>query len=175
MLYALSIQPGYLAPSAAIVRGEVVSVDGWNTLEQALRRGGWGRLGLNLGQWQGRLRCPSRPPPHLYRFPPGRNPVTLSITGGAIMLEAKRVLLLKDGHPVGEGAGEAGGFLIAPLRDALHALPRSGGPVDVLRIGLLRGVTVDARLVAGIIYTASQVLSGAHARVICLHGGADAR
>ncbi len=173
MLYSLWKQPGYLAPNAAIVRGETVSVDGWNTLEQALHQGGWGRLGLNLSQWQGKLHCAAVPPKQRYTFPPGQRTVSVAITDGVLWLDAKQLLLLDKGRvSPSDLARDRTGLIIAPLFNRLKAQQRAGKQPDVLRIAIHRGLTVPSRLVASIIYTSTQVLRGTHARITCQEKGA---
>lgn len=168
MLYALWKQPDYLAPNVAIVQGEIVSVDAWNTLEQALHQGGWTQLGLNLVQWHGRLHCPPTPPAKRYTFGPGRRTVTVAITDGVVWINGKQLLVLEKGRVAPEAKGrDAGGFIIVPLQKRLGAMQRPGDRVNVLRVAIRRGLTVPARLVAEIIFTSMQTLKGAHARITC--------
>jgi hypothetical protein len=173
MLYALWKQPGYLAPNVAIVQGEIVSVPAYNALEQALHQGGWGNLGLNLGQWNGRFYCPKHPPARRYTFPPGRRPVTVTITADALLLDGKPLLTLDHGAVPADAKGpDPSGLVIAPLRKRLDALApglamQPGTRPDVLRVALAPGLAAHARLVAAIIFTSMPALRGAHARITC--------
>jgi len=168
LLYALWKQPGYLAPNVAIVQGELVSVDAWNTLEQALRQGGWGSLGLNFAQWHGRFHCSARPPATRHLFEPGKNTVTVAIADGAIQVDGKQLMVLEKGLVSPEAKGQnPTGFIIPPLFRKLQSTRRPNARADVLRVTIRRGQTAHARLVAEIIYTALLQLKGAHARIQC--------